>query len=843
MRARLAAIAARLFPLWVALSTRTRTRLRRTFFAVVFYVVGSAPAWAEDSKPTSPEGVGGLFTVPEWGHGGGKTLFEAYSMGRYQVYQDLGWGDVPQKAAAIIYQALTGLALGLTKLAVGLTWWSVELTGGASGTDTIGTAIQSAAGKFNTLLLPSAIMIGGLVAYLRVRRAEDALSQLSTVALAVLLAVGLAESGAAMTSKLNDARTSLANTVNSIGGDSLKASDKPFAYNEGGAIGGSAPQRAQRLQGDAVWRTFAVSPWCETNFGSAAACERYGAQWLAAKNQDARKKVLEGPIKNAEGGESETYKYIKGEKPADRIATSIFHMVIALIGVIVLGGLALMALIPWVLALLLLFVAALFALLLCIPGRPRQIAQDYFTTILGLTVTSALTGGITAGMLLVIQSADQLTGNIGWLPSFLFTLAALLSAWAARSRLERFLTGGSGGGMLGAMAGMAAGRTIARGASKAFGAGGRGIGRFGKAGAGKAAGMAGKAASKAGEAAKGYAATTPAGKAVTAGRSFYQAKSRAVRGAVASGVGGARASVARGRSRVENLQRQTSPKLATSGATKAGAAAAGAAGAAGVGAATRVGAAGAGAVTRGAGVESSQAQPTRRGATKADPAGLPMPVRAGSAPTWERRKDDAASVTRAPGATSKNARPRILPTEGGTGGTGARSRPGASTPAASLSGPRRDRAAARAAAVTRTPDGSRTFRSQSRRSSTAAPATTAAPVVTATRTAGGTRTTGAASTAPRSSATPARPARGSSTQPAPAPRSSSAPAPKSSTSAPRSSSAPAPKSSSAPAPKSSTPASRREAKAETNPFTRRSTPQQKPSAPKARGRFNRKGKK
>ena len=68
-----------------------------------------------------------------------------------------------------------------------------------------------------------------------------------------------------------------------------------------------------------------------------------------------------------EGGESETYKYIKGEKPADRIATAIFHMVIALIGVIVLGGLALMALIPWVLALLLLFVAALVLVPFCRP--------------------------------------------------------------------------------------------------------------------------------------------------------------------------------------------------------------------------------------------------------------------------------------------------------------------------------------------------------------------------------------------------------------------------------------------------------------------------------------------
>ena len=835
MRAHLAAIAARLFPLWVRLSARTRTRLRRTFYVVAFYVVGSAPAWADDAKPTSPEGVGGLFTVPEWGNGGGKTLFEAYSMGRYQVYQDLGWGDVPEKAAAIIYQALTALALGLTKLAVGLTWWSVELTGGDSGTDTIGTAIQSAAGKFNTLLLPSAIMIGGLVAYLRVRRAEDALSQLSTVALAVLLAVGLAESGAAMTGKLNDARTSLANTVNSIGGDSLKASNKPFAYDEGGAIGGSAPQRAQRLQGDAVWRTFAVSPWCETNFGSAAACERYGAQWLAAKDQNARKEVLEGPIKKAEGGESQTYKYIKGEKPADRIGTSIFHLVIAIIGVIVLGGLALMALIPWVLALLLLFLAAGFALLLCIPGKPRQIAQDYFTTILGLVATSALTGGITAGMLLVIQSADQLTGNIGWLPSFLFTLAALVSAWAARSRLERFLTGGSGGGMLGAMAGMAAGRTIARGASKALGVGGRGMGRIGKAGASKAGGMAGKAASKAGTAAKDYAAGTPAGKAVSAGRSFYQAKSRAARGAVAAGVGGARASMKRSRSRVEQFQRQTSPKVAAAATATTGA--------------SSSSPASNGAMTKGVAGNELNAAARRQGEAGA----TPLPVRAGSAPTWERRKSDGTNVTRAPGATTKNARPRVLSPEGGT--RSASSRPGGGV-IAKVGGPRRDRAAARAAAATTTPGAGRTYRSETRRSAVGYERSSSVPAATAT-VAGTQRrsVTNAAAGAPsnRSDASPAKATRTTTTTPS-APQSASS---RSGASPVKPAPVKGARSGSAPAratqpPKASNPSSssRRAARSPkndaqaANPFTRGSSANapQKPSTPKPRRRFNRKGK-
>lgn len=803
MRAHLAAMIARAFPLWSRRSARTRTRMRRLFYVVVFYVVGSAPAWAEDGKPTSPEGVGGLFTVPEWGNAGGKTLFEAYSMGRYQIYIDVGWGDFPEKAAGIIYSALTALALGLTKLAVGLTWWSVELTGGESGTDTIGTAIETAAGKFNALLLPSAIMLGGLVAYLRVRRAEDALSQLSTVALAVLFAIGLASSGSAMTAKLNDARTAVANTVNSIGGESLKASNQPFAYNEGGSIGGSAPQRAQRLEGDAVWRTFAVSPWCQTQFGSPAACKRYGAAWLAAKDTKARKDVLEKQIKRAEGGESETYKYIQGQKPADRIGTSIFHIVIGIIGVIVLGGLALMALIPWVLALLLLFLASVFSLLLCIPGKPRQIGQDYFTSILGLVATSALTGGITAGMLLVIQAADQLTGGIGWLPSFLFTIAALVSAWAARTRLERLLTGGGGSGFLGAMAGMAVGRTIMRGASRAFGVGGRGMGRLGKAGAAKAGGAAWKSAQKAGAAAGGAASSLassgPVQRASTGARSFYQAKSRSAAQAARAAAAPARGMAQRGAARVRDFNAShNAPKVTPAQAALNEQIAR-----------SRPG---------------TEATAQRMAQRVASPGGQ-QPARAGqsAAPTWERRqRSGAAAALTPPGATPRNTLPRrqaeanakeqLIREKSRRYGDGS-----APYTLAGAQGPRAaeaegkaqlirhksgtDRAGARARAATPSPD--RTYHSETRRNAERYQRSSAAP---------------APATAPRSSRgtsgstpAPARPSRGAST--GGVAKTGAKRTPRETTSG--------------------------------NPFVNRSS---KPSgqqrgAPKARGRFNRKGKK
>ena len=535
MRTRLAPIGAaigRMFPLWTNRSARTRKRLRRLFVILsTIYVVGSAPAWAgaaDDKQPSiAPTGMGGLITIPDLSAGRSKTLFESYGTARYQIYTDLsGWGDAPESVMGYLYQMLSLLAFFLTKLGVGLAWWQVQLTGTSTGADSIGKAIQSAGTELNGWVLPSALAIGGCIAYLKARTGDNAFGQVVTCLAYGLAAIGIATSGVTIVNAADNARVALSNAINKAGGQAVSDSDVPFDMPGADLTSGDDVSNASRAQGDAVWRAFYVTPWCQMEFGSLQACKEYGYQWLNSPNMKARK---DNVLSQIEKRDKSTAEYMKGHNPADRLGVGVIGLLIALLGCIVMGGLALLALMPWVLALILAFVSVFFLAMGCIPGRCRQICNDFLATELGLTVTSALTGAILTGMLLTVLAANQITATQGWLPGFLMIVAAMGGAWVGRKRLEQMLTGGGGSGGMGMLGAMIGGRMLARSM-------GRMAGSVMKSRPGRAvAGKLGAGASRAADAGRSASARFQSssanlpGRAGAAGRRFYQAKTAPAR--------------------------------------------------------------------------------------------------------------------------------------------------------------------------------------------------------------------------------------------------------------------------------------------------------------------------
>ena len=483
-----------------------RRRWSVTAATAGFYALGSAPAWAgATAAPTDPDGLGGLFAIPNLAGGAGQTLFEATATEDYRIYSDLGLSDITEKTAAVIYEGALALAMALVKLAIGLTWWLNALTSRDTGVAELGTNLQAVAADLNTWLLPTALGVGVVVAYGIARAGRDAFSQvLWTLGLGVG-AVAMAVSGPAILSGVDQARQLLARTVTGIGTASVSDQGMPFEWPGASLSTGDPTRDLARGSGDAVWRSFAAVPWCQVQFGSQAACRAYGPTWLTLTTDDERKEYVESTITEAEGGSSDapTVRYVRGYDPASRIAVALFSVVTSIAAVVVIGGLALLALMPWVTALLLMSLMTVFLCLLAVPGRLRRIGLDFLNLIGGLILLSALTTAILSGAELAIVAATSLAATQGWLPVAIMLTAIMFAAWHARSILERVLfVSEAGGGRMGAIGlalGITAMRRLLRGTRSAFrtrsggsaatsqsvGGGGRG-GRGGSAGGGGA---------------------------------------------------------------------------------------------------------------------------------------------------------------------------------------------------------------------------------------------------------------------------------------------------------------------------------------------------------------------
>lgn len=461
--------------------------------ALLFYIIGSGPAWAGvaamPGEPTDPDGLSGLFTVPDLASSQGPTLFEDVQGKQYALYTDVGRTDIGNKTAAVIYYPLQQIGALFVRLAVGLTWWLNTLTQTDIGITELGAGLESATTELNTWLLPAALAIGMVVAYARSRSGQEALSQVMWTAGLGIAAVAVATSGAQMLDTVDDARQLLSTTAAKAGTDAVTGSDVPFEWEGEDLNSGDEATDVTRASGDAVWRSFAVVPWCQAQFGSQEACERYGADWLKLNGDEEREEYIEETIQQQEGGEdAATVKFVKGESGGERIVISFFALLNGVGVLFVVGGLALLALMPWVTAVLMAYLATVFLCALAIPGRVRQIGLDFLNMLGGLTLLSALTTGVLTGALMAVNAVTSVAPAQGWLPSAILTTAVLLAAWQARSLLERILfvsAAGSGrSGMLGAMLGLAATKRIVGGARSLM-RGRKGGGGHGKSGTGQ----------------------------------------------------------------------------------------------------------------------------------------------------------------------------------------------------------------------------------------------------------------------------------------------------------------------------------------------------------------------
>jgi hypothetical protein len=422
-------------------SRRIRTAL--TVLSISFIVTTQLALAADpNSGPTNPTGFGDLLPTPDLTHGDTRTLFEQYTPMAYSLDFEGSFSDPFRPVFNSFAQMLMLYIVAATRAAIAIGWWLFSFTDIRPLMDSTTHAIGDVSTQLTGWLLPSALALGAIAAYVQRKSNGSAMGQLVWVFAAGLLAISLAMGPATWLKGVDGARQVGAQTVMGASGQVVGGTMKTPIEMPEPAFSGTARDTMLRKSGDSAWRGFAATPWCIAEFGSLEACKRYGKGMLdVGIDSSARMDYIKNDVAKAEGGgDTATVKWAKGENPFGRIGVLIIAAVAATLFAFLNIGLAATALMAFVGCLVMLVVGVVFACLFIIPGRSRQWGMNWLEALLGLvlqSVAAMLVFGVALSLMTAVFSLSQ---SLGWLPVTGLALVVLIAAFRLRRLLESLTT-------------------------------------------------------------------------------------------------------------------------------------------------------------------------------------------------------------------------------------------------------------------------------------------------------------------------------------------------------------------------------------------------------------------
>lgn len=458
---------------------RLRTLAIPLIGVVTTLSVTALPAHAEDIDPV---GAGDFIPSPrqpvEPGTG---TLYEEYggNLGLWMLDTDYGIGDF-HGTIHWIADLFMSLTLLVTRAAIVVVQWMFELLTIPALQDAIANSISGASETLMATVLPAALVIGALVAFSGNRQARGSqLGQLAWLGVSTIFAISLLTTPHTWTGAIDSARQLGADVALNAGaagiGDGVD--DFPFEMDHDPVYSEDQTDTMQRKSADAIWRTYAATPWCLAEFGSLEVCEDHGLPLLqtGSTNTKERKDMYLHENVSTENVGRGSVSWRQGKNPVGRMLITMISFIAVLIFAALVIALAFASLASLVGALMLLVAGVFFACMWCIPGRPRQWGVKWFDYVLGFTLQSAVAMLVLITMLVLQAAIATLLGEFGWLICAVLSIIVGLSAWRFRRIVEAIL---GVSGTLGPGA-MIAGLLAARGATRLMGGmarlGGRGV--------------------------------------------------------------------------------------------------------------------------------------------------------------------------------------------------------------------------------------------------------------------------------------------------------------------------------------------------------------------------------
>ncbi|MFE1190091.1 hypothetical protein [[Kitasatospora] papulosa] len=461
-----------LLRLWMSLP-RLRMLLMPTAGILATLAVFAPSAAADGPDDYKPGGIGDMMPSPFKPPGQG-TLFESYSPEVYQLDKqlsdDLTGGDLIDSwlhgLGSMLMQVLTLLGRA-TVVIVGWCFNVVELPGIEPA---IAKAIGAAAEPMVQIFLPTAVAVGGFVAWAK-RSESSPLGQIAWVAASAAIATTFLISPATWIKGVDNGRQLGASVAMTTIGAGLSGSDDaavPFKTPEP-KWSSDQKDNTVRRAGDAVWRTYVAVPWCIADLGSIKACQRWGNDVVKlGTDMDAREDFLKKTL-NTDTVGSEAVQWRQGHSPGGRIGV----LIAGIISCVIFAGLAITmaftTLASLIGALMLLVCGVAFATLWCIPGKPRQWGTQWFEMLLGLIMVSFTATMLLGSVMVVSVAMMSLLPTYGWLMVSALNITAAAMAFKVKGRLDGIVSAGgaqmAGRGVLSTVGRMASARRLHRAVS------------------------------------------------------------------------------------------------------------------------------------------------------------------------------------------------------------------------------------------------------------------------------------------------------------------------------------------------------------------------------------------
>lgn len=480
---------------WAALARLRPTKRQVIIFLIVFaliMVAGAAYAASAHAaeplpcfnthtcKQTQVMQPGELIPLRDMSKGGPKTLFETYSFGSWYFDTDVDFNllDANTYLPTImngIVNFLGYLWVLVVYLAVGISWWLFSSLNVPGLSDAVTTMLGGASGVVLQWLFPTAIAVGGVVAYVEGRRVKGSYyAQIAWMLAAGILAVGLTASPGTFVKGVDTVRDTGSNMILATSNNAISTNDTtPFTWKKVDFSVNTPSDAMLRKSADSIWRGVVATPWCLVEFGSVQACQKYGKAILAAgADTAARKDIIQNTIYPTEGNgnpdagkKSPTGQWVAGQDWPQRLGMTVLALVVAIVFCALLLVLGFSALAGVVLTYLLLFAGVFFAALWIIPGKPRQWGVAWGETLIGavlITLVALLTFGATLAILSAILAA---TASSGWMISMGLSLTLMFVAFGFRRQIADVVgarsTGAGRAFLVGSFVTRGAGRGVA----------------------------------------------------------------------------------------------------------------------------------------------------------------------------------------------------------------------------------------------------------------------------------------------------------------------------------------------------------------------------------------------
>ncbi|MGW2672365.1 type IV secretion system protein [Streptomyces sp. NPDC001272] len=446
---------------------RLRTLAIPALFAATTLMVFAGVAHAETIDPM---GVGDLLPSPDSKIPKGQgTLYEEYSNpALWLLDADYGMSDVFEPPVHLIASILAGLVALLGTAVVVIVQWVFGVTSLPPLQDALAKLIEGSAKGLTTTLLPTALCIGGFVAFAKHREGggSGGLSQVAWVMLSGVVCVSLLNSPQMWVDGVDSGRQigssiALNATSSSIGTGNQEF---PFKLGHEPTFTGNGRDDMIRKSSDAVWRTYVAAPWCIAEFGSFEACEKYGKTVLDKGNpgdDSDRKKWMQDNL-NSEKIGKDSEQWWEGHQPVQRVVVELLALVVLLVFALLVLTLAFASLASLLGALMLLVTGPVFACLWVIPGRTRQWGVRWFDQLVGFTLQAFVVTTVLGSVLVIQVGITKMFGVYGWGPSAGLSIAAAIVAMKFRKVIESIIGVSGTSSPLGAVAGLLATRAAGR---------------------------------------------------------------------------------------------------------------------------------------------------------------------------------------------------------------------------------------------------------------------------------------------------------------------------------------------------------------------------------------------